>query len=241
MAETNAAQPHDFAPDLFSVKSRVSWGAIFAGAVIAMACYLVLTLLFGAIGVSLTETGIRENAIGIGVVVAMVLSLIVSLFLGGWVAAQLTAGENHREAAIYGLLAWAVFMGISLWFVGVGVRTGYFAAVGGAVVVQQGQTGMNWEEAARRAGVSQQRIDDAKAGLDPNRARELANDPQNQERARETATAAAWTALVGTMLSMAASVCGAMVGCGPSFRLFGVAVRRRDTGETGTRLIIPTT
>jgi hypothetical protein len=239
MAETHAArQPHDFAPDMFAVKSRVSWGAIVAGAVIAMACYMVLTLLFAAIGVSLTETNIRENALGAGVIVAMVLSLIFSLFLGGWVAAQLTAGENHREAAIYGLLTWAVYMGIALWFVGSGVRTGYFAAVSGAVVVQNADS-TQWEEAARRAGVSPQRIDDMKASTDANRAREVANDPRTQERVRETAIAASWLALVGTMLSMAACVGGAMVGCGPAFRLFRVREIQRDAA--GPRLIIPTT
>jgi multidrug efflux pump subunit AcrB len=238
MAETHTAnQPHDYAPDLFSVKSRVSWGAVVAGAVIAMACYMVLTLLFAAIGVSLTETGIRDNALGVGVIVAMVGSLIVSLFLGGWVAAQLTAGENQREAAIYGLLTWAVYMGVALWFVGSGVRTGYFAAVGGAMTVQN-QANPNWEDAARRAGVSQQRIDDVRAGIDPNKAREAANDPRTQERVREAAIASAWIALVGTMLAMAAAVSGAMVGCGPSFRLF----RARDLsrGTAGPRLIVPT-
>jgi hypothetical protein len=239
MAEThNTHQHHDFAPDLLSVKSRVSWSAIIAGAVIAMASYLILTLLFAAVGLSLTETGIRENAIGVGVIVAMVLSLIFSLFLGGWVASQLTAGENLHEAAIYGLLTWAVYVGISLWLVGIGIRTGYFAAVGGAVVAQQHAPAQNWEEAARRAGVPQQRIDDLKASTDPNRAREIANDPQAQERAREAAMATAWTALVATMLSMAAAVCGAMVGCGPRFRLFRVAAVRRE--PDGPKLIVPT-
>ena len=202
-----------------------------------MASYLVLTLLFAAVGVSLTETNIRDNAIGVGVLVAMVLSLIVSLFLGGWVASQLTVGENQHEAAIYGMLTWAVYMGIALWFVGSGVRTGYFAAVGGAVAVQRTEPAQNWEETARRAGVPQQRIDDLKAGTDPNRAREIANDPQAQERAREAAIAAAWTALVATMLSMAACVSGAVVGCGPSFRLFRVKTIVRE--PAGPKLIVP--
>jgi Kef-type K+ transport system membrane component KefB len=209
-----------------------------AGAVIAMACYLILTLLFAAIGVTLTESNVRDNAVAAGVIVALVCSLIFSLFLGGWVAAQLTAGENQREAVIYGLLTWAVYMGIVLWFVGIGVRTGYFAAVGGAVVAQRTEGTPTWEESARRAGVPQQRIDELKAGLDPNRVRERANDPQAQEIAREAAMATAWLALVGTMLSMAAAVSGALVGCGPTFRLFRVAAVRRE--PDGPRLIIPT-
>jgi len=240
MAETNSVrEAHDFVPDLFAVKSRVSWGAVVAGAVIAMANYLILTLLFAAVGISLTETHVRDQAIGAGVLVALILSLISSLFLGGWITAQLTAGENQREAAIYGLLTWAVFIGLTLLFVGSGVRTGYFAAVNGAVVAQQTVPGgQNWEDAARRAGVSQQRIDEMKSSVDANRARETANDPQAQERARGAAIAAAWLALVGTMLSMAACVGGAMIGCGPSFRLFGVvAPRRREPARP--QLIVP--
>lgn len=238
VASTEARQPRDLAPDLFAVKSRVSWSAIVAGAVIALACYFVLTLLFAAIGVSLTEAGVRGNAVGIGVLVAMVLTLVVSLFLGGWVSSLLTAGENQRESVIYGLLTWAVFTGIALWMVGVGVRAGYFAAVGSAVVVQNNERITPWEDVARQAGVPQQRIDEAKNAIDPARARELANDPQNQERAREAAVGAAWIALVGTMLSMAAAVGGAFVGCGTPFRLFGVAVVRRDQ-QPASRLIVP--
>jgi hypothetical protein len=239
MAETTThKQSHDFAPDLLSVKSRVSWSAIVAGALIAMACYLILTLLFAAVGVSLTESGVRSNAVGIGVIVAMIMSLIFSLFVGGWVSAQLTAGENQREAAIYGLLTWAVFMAMALWFVSNGFRSGYFGAVSAAVVVQQNEPGMSWEEAARRAGVSQQRIDEMKSSIDRSRANEAANDAQLQERTREAVVAASWTALVGTMLCMAAAVGGAMVGCGPSFRLFRVAAVRRE--PSGTTLIVPT-
>src|SRR4051794_32005955 len=64
MAHTaEVREPHDLAPDLVGVKSRVSWSAIAAGAVIALACYIVLTLLFAAIGVSLTETNVRGNTI----------------------------------------------------------------------------------------------------------------------------------------------------------------------------------
>src|SRR5262249_32415419 len=60
MADTTAVrEPHDMTPDLLGVKSRVSWSAIFGGALIALSCYLVLTLLFAAIGISLTEAGVR--------------------------------------------------------------------------------------------------------------------------------------------------------------------------------------
>jgi hypothetical protein len=232
----NVREPHDFAPDLMGVKSRVSWSAIVAGAAIAFACYFVLTLLFAAVGVSLTEGGVRAKSVGIGVLVAMILTMIVSLFLGGWVSAQLTAGENRQEAVIYGLLTWAAVTAASVFLVGMGIRAGYFAVLGGSVVAQNNERIPPWEELARQSGVPQQRIDDLKAGVDPARAREVANDPAAQERAQEAAMYASWTALVATMLSMAAAIGGALVGRGTVFRLFpAVTVRRQES-----RLIVPT-
>jgi hypothetical protein len=229
---------HDFAPDLLGVKSRVSWSAIFAGTIVAFACYLVLTLLFGAIGITLTESGVRANAVGVGVLVAMILALIVSLFVGGGIATQLTAGENRQEAVIYGLLTWAAFTAISLMLVSMGVRAGYFAAVGGSVVVQNNERIQPWEETARQAGVPEKQINDAKAAVDPARARAAVNDPENQKRAEHAAVAASWTALVATMLAMAAAIGGALVGCGPTFRVFRAAPVHRPVPQT--TIIVPT-
>ena len=231
-------EPRDLAPDLVGVKSRVSWPAIIAGSVIALAVYVVLTLLLGAIGISLTETNVRGNAIAVGILIAMILSMIIALFLGGWVSAQLTAGENLQEAVIYGLLTWAAVTAISLWMVGMGVRAGYFAVIGGSVVAQNNERIQPWEDVARQAGVSDAQINAAKNSIDPARARAAANDPANQERAREAAIAASWTALVATMLSMAAAILGALVGRGTAFRIIPRVIVR--TEPPGSRIVVPT-
>jgi len=217
------SEPHDLTPDLIGVKSRISWSAILAGTVFALATYFVLTLFLAAVGISLTEAGVRDNAVGFGVLGAMILVIAVSLFLGGWVASQLTAGETRHEAAIYGILTWAAVTGISIMLVGMGVRAGYYAVLGGSVVVQNNDRIPAWEDAARQAGVPQQQIDSAKGAIDPNRVRAEATNPENQEKARQAAMAAAWAALVGTMLSMAAAVCGSLTGRGTAFRLFPAA------------------
>src|SRR5438477_12555126 len=64
MAET-VQQPVKY-EDVAPLRSRISWGAIFAGMVVALACALVLTLFFTGIGLSLTATDIRSNALEIG-------------------------------------------------------------------------------------------------------------------------------------------------------------------------------
>lgn len=218
--------------DVAGVRSRLSWPAILAGAVFAIAINLVLTLFFGAVGLTVAEAGVRANAIGTGALIAAIVSVIVALFVGGWVSTQLTAGENEREAVLYGILTWAVVVGFSLALVGMGARAGYFALVGGSMVAAQSPAAQNWEQAARDAGVSQERIDAWKASMDPNRARELANDPVAREKAEHAAIGASWAALVGVMLSMASAIGGAMAGRGVAFRLLpvgrAVAVERRE-------------
>jgi len=225
--------------DVAGVRSRISWQAIIAGAITAIATNLVLTLFFAAIGVTLTETNMRDNTIGMGVLIATLFSVILSLFVGGAVASQLTAGETDRESIIYGILTWAAVVAISVGLVGMGVRAGYFAVMGGAMIAQQSpevQNAQSWEQAARNAGVSQERIDAAKASIDPNRAREMANDPATQEQARRALISASWITLVGVLLSLAASIGGAMLGRGPTMQL---VPDRQVHVEARRELIIP--
>ena len=215
--------------DIAGVRSRISWSAILGGSVMAIAAYLVLTFFLAAVGLSLTEAGVRTNAVGIGAIVAAVIAMAASLFLGGWVTTQLSVGENRQEAAIYGVLMWAVVTGFTLIMVGMGVRAGYLALVGGTLVAQQSSTVQQrgWEDMARDAGVSQQKIDEVKAAADPNRIQAKVNDPATQERLQQGGMVAAWSVFGGTLLSIAMAVCGAMVGRGATFRLFTAQVVSR--------------
>jgi len=206
------------------VRSRISWQAILAGAITAVAANFVFVLFFGALGLTLTEAGVRANAVGVSALIATLLSVIASLFIGGWVATQLTAGENEREAILYGIMTWAAVVVFSAMLAGVGLRAGYFALVGGAMAVQSSPE-------------AQAQIDAARANLDPNLAREIANDPVARERAHEAAVGASWAALVGVQLSMAAAIGGAPGGRGPPFPLIS-SVRAPVIAER-RELIIP--
>jgi hypothetical protein len=219
--------------DVTGVKSRISWAAILGGAAITLAAYLVLTFLCAAVGLSLTETTIRGETLAIGSVVAAIVVMAGSLFLGGWITTQLSVGENTREAVIYGVLTWAVVTALSLALIGTGIRAGYMALMGSALVAQNDPQvrNANWEELARDAGVTQEKINEVKQATDPNRVRTEAADPANQEKARQTSIATAWALLGGTLVSIGAAVGGAVVGKGASFRLFAttpVAVQRTE-------------
>src|SRR6186997_728014 len=82
--------------DVLPLRSRVSWGAIFAGAVMALAVYLVFTLLGGAIGLSVSNDTDSET-LSNGAAVWAVVTTIIALFVGGWVTSQCTVGENKME------------------------------------------------------------------------------------------------------------------------------------------------
>src|SRR5207244_3043031 len=76
------------AEDVFPVRSRVSWGAIFAGVFVALAISVLLNLLGAAIHLSVYDwinadpSQVNNTLWGVGIW-AVVASLI-ALFVGGW-------------------------------------------------------------------------------------------------------------------------------------------------------------
>ena len=124
------------AVDILSVKSRVSWAAIAAGAMIALAVYFLLTLLGIAIGL---EVAVHRNVdIGFGAAIYSILTLLIAMFFGGWATSRLAVGESKLEAILYGVILWGVLFVGMFWLIGVGVRIGFGAMMGlasGAVTV----------------------------------------------------------------------------------------------------------
>src|SRR4051812_2863328 len=131
------------AGDLLAVRSRVSWPAIAAGAMIATAVYFVLTLLGLALGIEVAVRGATTH-LGSGAAIYTVVSLLLALFFGGWSASRLAVGESKLEAVLYGVILWGVlFLGI-VWLFNAGIRTGFGAMVGlssGAYSVDAGAGG----------------------------------------------------------------------------------------------------
>jgi hypothetical protein len=212
------------------VASRVSWAAILAGAVVALAVYLVLTLLGGAIGLTVSDN-VRSGTLAAGAAVWAVVSTVVALFIGGWVTSQCIIGESRAEAVIHGIIMWGVVLAMVLWLVGAGLRAGYGAMMGVATFTDTSRQGDDWGTGARREGVPQQAIDDwrQKAREATPEARR-AEDEAAARRAAEYATHATWYTLLGTLLSMIAAVGGALAGAGVGYRILG----RRD-GRTDVR------
>lgn len=224
MADIDTVRAEDIVP----VRSRISWGPILAGAALALALYSLLTLLGGAIGLSVSGEVRAENILT-GAAIWAIVTIIVSLFVGGFIASQLTVGENKVEAVMYGIITWAVVFALLLWLMASGVRSGLNAMVGLAYageVVAKDTSPQDWEAAARKAGVSQEKIDDWRKSIAdaPKTVSDTAKNPQNQQAAAEAATQVTWWAFAGTLLSMIAAAAGAVVGAGPTFRLIPVTI-----------------
>ena len=77
------------ARDVRSVRSRVAWGAIFAGSLMALALFLILGSLWAAVELSMAER--TDRAIDAAPMGVAILSL-AAMFVGGWTTSRLSAG-----------------------------------------------------------------------------------------------------------------------------------------------------
>jgi len=223
----STVQINDVAP----VHSRVSWGAIFAGAVTAITLYLVLSVLGVAIGMTVSNRT-DESSLNTGAAIWAAFTLMLSLFLGGWVASQCTTNETKMEAAVYGVIVWGTMFALMAWPLASRLRLGVTDLMN---VVNTTQNAAFTDEELRAAGFSADQIASQRGNFDKLRGRgleaagnmrEVANDPR--------AVSSAWWVFGGILLSLLASVAGAMTGAGPELRIVSggtraVFVARRTT------------
>jgi hypothetical protein len=185
--------------DVASVGTRISWGAILAGSMVALAMYFLLSTLAVAVGWSIHDR-VDPTKLEMAAVVWTFLMTALSLFVGGLITSLFTAGENKMEAMLYGAIMWAVLVVALLHLGSSGVRTGFTAMAASAHTVQTSPAPNSGNEAA---------------------------DVESRRVTREAANRAAWYAFFGTWLSLFAAVAGSVVGAGPTFRLVNQTPGRR--------------
>jgi ABC-type transport system involved in multi-copper enzyme maturation permease subunit len=216
--------------DVMPVGSRVSWSAILAGAVTALATYLLLSVLGAALGLSVVRgTDVSNESLGIGAAVWAVLTMVLSLFLGGWVTSQCTVGENKTEAAFYGLVMWGVVLAVLLWLAVGSIHMGFNALIGiASTAPAEAVTARLTDEQLRGWGWTEEQITANRAQFDkmrdalrgtPAEIRTAAEDPRTVK--------AAWWTFGGLVLSLLAAIGGSLLGAGPNLMLAGFA--RRST------------
>ena len=150
--------PHDFGRLSAAVK-RVSWGAILAGAVVAVVVGFLLNLLGLGVGFTTFDPASSDDTaggLGIAQGIWTVVSALLSLFAGGWVAGRLAGMPRTTDGAIHGVVTWAVttLLGLYLLTTGVGsVVSGVTSLLGsGLSAAGQGVAAVA-PEAARAVGL----------------------------------------------------------------------------------------
>jgi hypothetical protein len=122
--------PHDYGRISAAIK-RVSWGAIFAGAVVAIVTQFLLNLLGLGLGLTTFEfTGGDDTPGGFGMAQGIwtVVSALIALFTGGWVAGRLAGMPRKTDGMLHGVVTWALTTLLTLYL----LTTGVGAIVSGA-------------------------------------------------------------------------------------------------------------
>ena len=101
---------------------RLSWGAIFAGFVVATVTQIVLSVLGLAIGLSVFDPGSDSlGGYGVGATIWFVATTAVSLFLGGLVLGRLAGILKTRDGVLHGIVMWGLSTLLAVWMVGNGL------------------------------------------------------------------------------------------------------------------------
>lgn len=93
------------------VVKRISWGAILAGAVLALVIQLALSLLGMGIGLGTIDPLEEQRpfaGIGIGAAIWWLVTSLVSMYLGASTASRLAGIPRPTDGLLHGLLTWAV-------------------------------------------------------------------------------------------------------------------------------------
>ena len=91
---------------------RISWGAIFGGAILVVTIQLLLSLLGAGIGLSTVNANAGATpgagSLGIGAGVWWLVSSIIALGFGGYAAAWLAGIELRLDGVLHGLITWGI-------------------------------------------------------------------------------------------------------------------------------------
>lgn len=119
---------------------RMSWGAVLAGAAVALSVQLLLSLLGLGIGLATVDPAAADTpdaaTFGIATGVFYAIVTLLSLFAGGWVAGRLAGMPVRTDGLLHGLVTWSVAMLLLLYVVttSVGaVLSGTLGMVGSAL------------------------------------------------------------------------------------------------------------
>jgi hypothetical protein len=191
--------------------SKVSWGAVLAGVVLALATQILLNLLGIGIGAATLDPAVGDNpsamSFSIGAGLWFALSTILAALAGGYAAGRLAGVPRESTAGWHGLTAWALTTLVIFYLLGStvgGVLGGAYRGMTNALGSVSSAVGSTAETAAQIAVTRiadpfssiEESIRSAISGNDPATLRDAAiaavravvtGDPQQAADARERA------------------------------------------------------
>jgi len=114
-------------------QKRISWGAVFAGALLALVLQLGLSLLGAGIGLSTIDPLQERNPVsglGTGAIIWYGISTLVALYVGGLVAGRLAGAPRRTDGLLHGLLTWGLVTLFTFYLLTTAVG-GIISGVGG--------------------------------------------------------------------------------------------------------------
>jgi hypothetical protein len=134
---------------------RLSWGAVFAGLVVATALHMAFALLGVAIGLSAWDPalpgGARAGNVAAGVGIWTAISGLIALLVGGMTTGRLAGVLTRRDGALHGVVMWSLTMIMITWLIISGVSMllgGAFGIIGQTATAAVGAAGQIGQAAA---------------------------------------------------------------------------------------------
>jgi hypothetical protein len=175
---------------------RISWGAVLAGAVVALVVQLLLNLLGLGIGVGTLDPGAGDNpsagAFSIAAGIWYLLAGIVAAYAGGHIAGRLSGDPVGATSGLHGLVSWAVATLVVFFLLTTavgGIIGGVFSGLGGAI----GGAGRSTLSAAQMAAPGLAGATDPFGAIE----RQLREATGDSTALRDAAVAAVRAALTG--------------------------------------------
>ncbi|BDA86040.1 hypothetical protein Sa4125_35820 [Aureimonas sp. SA4125] len=119
---------------------RISWGAIFAGAILTLVVQVMLGLLGLGIGMATIDPASNGSpdlsAIGSASGLWTLGTVLIATFFGAWAAARLAGSPEKADGVLHGLVTWATSTLVAVYLLTSGASAligGTFGALGGSI------------------------------------------------------------------------------------------------------------
>ena len=178
----------------------VSWGAVFAGAVIALVAQVILNMVGLGIGLSTVDPAGNgtptAGSLSSGAGIWFVISGILASTAGGWLAGRLSGKPARTTTAYHGLIAWAVSTLVVVYLLSSavgGIVSGASSTVSSTLGGAGNLVGGSVKTAAQAAAPSLPGMDNPFSNIEGQVRGTTGNDPEALKNAAVSAMRAAVT------------------------------------------------